>query len=108
MPIRAGQLDRRMDIQELGTEQIDGATVTTWRTIASVWARKRDVTGYERQSSQAETAFMDSIFTIRYIDGIHKSMRMVEQGTSFYWDIVYVAEIGRREGLDLTCQRVGG
>lgn len=108
MPIRAGQLDRRIIIQELVTEQIGGATVDKWQPVTDAWARRRDITGYERQSSQTETAFMDSIFTIRYVYGVKKAMRIVEQETGLYWDIVFVAEIGRKEGLDLTCQRVGG
>jgi head-tail adaptor len=104
--LQSGELDRRIVIQQNVVLLVDGATTYTWTTLATVWARKIDTTGTERQASQVSTAFIDSLFVIRYVPGLMAQMRIQEFGTTFIWDIIAIAEIGRREGIELSCRRV--
>lgn len=102
--MRAGSLDRRVVIQTVSeTQDSMGAPTQTWSTFAEVWANRRDTRGSERIRAQSETAMADAVFRIRWLDGVTAKMRLVEGSDT--WDIVAIAEMGRREGLDLTCSR---
>jgi SPP1 family predicted phage head-tail adaptor len=103
--IRSGNLDRRVVIQTSTESQGSTGEVTpSWSTFATVWASRRDTLGSERVRAGAETAMADAVFRIRWLSGVTAKMRLTEG--SDVWDIVALAELGRREGLDLTCTRV--
>lgn len=103
--MQAGKLDRRVVIQTSAeTQDAMGAPSVTWSTFATVWASRRDTRGSERVRAGAETAMADAVFRIRYLAGVTAKMRVLEGSDT--WDIEAVAELGRREGLDLTCSRV--
>lgn len=103
--MRAGGLDRQVVIQTATeTQGATGEPAVTWGTFATIWASRRDTLGRERVMAGAETAMADAVFRIRYLSGVTAKMRLVEG--SDVWDIVALAELGRREGLDLTCTRV--
>ncbi len=103
--IRAGTLDRRITIQTVteGRDAMGGVT-ETWGVFTQCWASRRDTSGRERVQAGAETAMADAVFRLRYISGVTAKMRVLEGDDA--WDIVGIGEMGRREGLELTCTRV--
>ena len=103
--MRAGALDRRVTIQtSTETQDNTGAVVIIWSTFATIWGNRRDTTGRERVLAGAETAIADCVWRIRWLADLEAKMRLLEGDD--VWDIVAVAELGRREWLDLTCTRV--
>lgn len=98
--MRSGELSRRIVI-ELATEAQDsyGEAVPTWSTFATVWAKVTPNRGDERFAANQIVAQADSVFRIRWQSGVTTKMRINYDGQIY--DIVYMAEIGRREGLDL-------
>lgn len=98
----AGRLDRRIRIeQRTVTRAEDGSEVSTWTLFAVVWAQALPSRGNERHAAGAEQADRDMRFRIRWRPGVSAAMRVVHEGTE--WDIVAVAELGRRVGMELSC-----
>lgn len=105
--LAAGSLDRRIVIESRSvTRSESGEETETWATFATVWARKQPMTGREfysaggAQNVPAETAR----FTVRWLTGITAQHRVVEGGKT--WNIRNVAELGRKEGLELTAEAI--
>lgn len=65
--IEAGTLDRRAILQQ-GVEDTDssGFPVTTWVTLATVWAGRRNLKGREAVEATAIVAEADTVFTVRH------------------------------------------
>lgn len=109
--MRAGRLDRRITLQ-VATRARDasGSWTESWANVATdpvVWAGKRDTLGSERVQSGAETATADTVFVIRWRADLTASHRVVDDAGAA-WDIIAPpTELGRRDGLELTCRRVG-
>lgn len=98
--MRAGELDRKIVIETLTpARDAYGATVDTWGTFATVWAKRKDLRGDEYFSAQQVNARVDAIFTIRWLSGVLPTMRIAHDGQ--YWDIRNINELGRREGLEI-------
>jgi len=98
--MRSGSLDRKITIQKKTVSQNTfGEEVETWSTFSKVWAKVIPLRGQERFESKQVNAELDTMFRIRYLTGVLPTMRIVHE-TRLY-DIHSVAEIGRREGLDL-------
>lgn len=103
--MRAGALDRQIVIQTpTETQGATGEPSVSWGAFATVWASRRDTLGRERVLAGAETAMADCVFRIRWLSGVTAKMRVMEGADA--WDIVALAELGRCEGLDLTCTRI--
>lgn len=105
--MRAGSLDRRVRIEQ-ATEVQDPATgepVRTWGLVREVWANVRPLRGSEFSAAQQLVAKADTLFLIRFPHGLDplpnpdESMRLVYGAVPY--NIQYVAEIGRREGLEI-------
>jgi len=98
--MQAGRLDRRITIQApTVTKSASGAPVEGWADVATVWAAVNPKSGREYWSAQQRVAELDSVFRIRYRTGVTRQMRIAYGGE--YYDIADVAEVGRREGLDI-------
>jgi len=101
--VKAGALDRRLTIQSRAlTPNARGDEIASWSDTATVWANRRDVSGREFFSSSEIRADISTVFRIRHRDGVSVLDRVVEDGLTY--DIVHIARIGRREGLDLVCR----
>lgn len=103
--VAAGQLDRRVTIQlrTIGRDAT-GAAITTWSPVADVWARKLDMLGRDLRAAGAQDFAATTVFTIRW----RADVKMAENRVSYLgntYEIVSVAEIGRREGLELSTKR---
>lgn len=101
--MKAGNLDRRLTIQRVTLSQNDyGEEVETWADIARVWAWKRDVSARERFASAQTLAERTTVFQIRFRDDVNSKDRVVCEGRTY--QITGITEVGRRQGLDLTCE----
>lgn len=101
--MRAGGLDRRVTLREpsAGTDTI-GQPTETWADAATVWAEVREIKGREYFEAAQVQAERTVTFRIRYRSDVTEKWRIVWNGTEY--DIRALAEIGRREGLEI----VGG
>lgn len=99
--MRAGRMDRLITIQQRSDSQDSyGQPVPSWSTLAEVWADKKDVKASERFASEQRIAEQTTVFRIYWRDDVTAKMRVSYDGKVY--DINGVAEIGRREGLELT------
>lgn len=101
--MRAGTLDRRLTIKAPvdGQDSMGGPTVT-YTTLATVWAEKQDKGGREFMAAQQVNAEVTTQFRIRYRSDVTPEHRVTCDGLDF--DILYVNEVGRRDGLLLMCR----
>lgn len=96
----AGKLDRRVTIQRKQVTRDDfGGEVIAWAEVCTVWARIIPLRGSERFVAQQEQADRDARVQMRWWPGITPAMRVIYEGR--VWDIEAVAELGRRDGLEL-------
>lgn len=104
--MQAGKLDRRITLQRATTTANSlNEPIQTWAAIATVWAAKMEVRDSERQRAAETAAVIDTRFQIRWssqVSDIDAADRVVFGGRTF--NILGVKEIGRREGLELSCQ----
>lgn len=106
--VDAGERDRVVTLQQL-TESVGGSRfpVESWSTLATVYARREDISGRERMVMDQSSAPFDCRWEIPYrtdmdpdeID-VPKKRRLVYKGRSY--DIVAAAMIGRYDGIELT------
>ena len=97
-------MDRLVALQDDSGTETDGKHVATWAPFATVWAEKIEAAGREAFLAgidQAELA--DMRFRIRYRTDVTPRTRLLLDSVVF--DITHVAELGRREGLELWCRR---
>ncbi len=98
--MRSGRLDRRLTLQRRTlTENDYGEAVETWTDLATVWAEKIPVRGFERYASMQTVAEVEERFKIRYRKDITPLDRVVCAGITY--DVLGVLEIGRREGWEI-------
>ena len=99
--LAAGRFNRRIDLQRATTAQDEtGQPVETWSTLASVWASWRRASARETLAAAEVAAAVTDVFETRWYSGVadlNPKDRLVYAGRTY--DIVEVAEIGRREGL---------
>ena len=103
MAIKAGQLDRRLLLRRPSTTRNTfGEDVETFVDVKNVAARYVPQTGREEfVPADGHSAKQSTIFEIRYRAGVGPKWRVVFYGSEY--DVEDVAEVGRREGLRLTC-----
>ncbi len=102
MPIHAiGELDRLITIRSRVTSQgpVYGELVETWADWKTAWAYADGAGGRELRAARQIAAEIDMHFQIRWIDGLDTTMRIVHEGRTY--DIQRIAEVGRRERLDI-------
>lgn len=93
-----GELNKRIQIQRLVVHP-DGKTTDAkgmplpeeWKTVFSRWAKKEDVSGREYFKAGAEQSLANTVFTIRWTDGITENMRVLYKAEAYY--IVFPSEI---------------
>lgn len=105
--MRAGKLDRIIDIQRLSRTVDDYGTETeAWAPVATLRAQLVQSSTEEFMSSFGSSAETAAVFRIRYRDDLLTSDRVTYWGQSY--DVKEIKELGRREGLDLRCVAAGG
>jgi SPP1 family predicted phage head-tail adaptor len=100
----AGRLDRRIVIQRATTTANSfNEPISTWATLATVWAKAEPVSDGERQRSGETLADKKYRFTIRWsydVSEVDPRDRVVFDGRTY--DVSGVKEMGRREFIELT------
>ena len=96
--MRIGTLDRRVEIQSLTTAKDEwNYDVTTWATLAEVWASRRDRSSGEVTEVMKTVQLNRTEWTVRYRSDVDTTMRIMHDNVYYY--IVGVVQIGRKEGL---------
>ena len=108
LKLTVGQLDRRVVIEAATTtkEGTFGAQVLSWATLATVWAQVLESSA-EPGSNPGQTAAVAAYVRptkvrIRWRDDVGTRNR-VRHGARLL-QITGVAELGRRQWLELSCQ----
>lgn len=103
--IRAGSLDRSIEIQRATTTVDDAGTpTTTWSTVALLRAELRSNAADDEAHASGAVTVTTRTFRTRWAD-VLVGDRVVYAGNTF--EVVEVVEIGRRQGLDLRCNKRG-
>lgn len=104
MALHAGSMDRLVTVQQSTVAKDDYKDkVTTWSTIASVWAQVINSPMGERNEAENRVAVLETKFRVRYYSAITANMRIVFGGKYYY--ITGVEEKGRREAMILTTEQ---
>jgi len=100
-----GLLDRRVAFQTLTETKNDfNEPVQGWSTSFTAWASVMPLKQVEQFSAGGLRPERMSVFRIRYRTGVVETMRL--SFDSKYYRIVGIAEIRRREFLDVTAEAV--
>lgn len=109
--MRAGKLDRRITIEVRAAgspmpKDEFGEPIYSWSTFAEVWATKKDVTSRERFApiTSQVIADVDTVFSTRWFPlgaEVQADTHRIRYAERLY-NIVGVAEIGRRQGLEIS------
>lgn len=98
-----GPMDRRIQLLEEDMHPDDrGHPVPTLMLIAEVWAQAIPIRGQERFSADQMVAKADVRFRIRYRGDVRPTQQLRFDGRLY--DVQEVAELGRREGLEVLAQ----
>jgi len=102
--VQAGDLDRRIDIQQAATSKNSlNESIPTWISLGTVWAMKTDVSDGERMRAAETSAQITTRFLIRWsvaMSAINPKDRVVFNDRTY--DIFFVKEVGRREGIEIS------
>jgi head-tail adaptor len=120
--VRAGLLDRKVTIQTTDNDpaaasldlsfasgayavQQDqdpdfGSVIEQWRTFAIAWCRFEERGGIESERANREFTARNATVTMRFIDGLHAGMRLLEPDGSI-WQINSVSMKKRRASVEL-------
>jgi len=105
--MEAGPMDRRITIQQ-NTGQIDdyGQEIPQWSDLDEIWSQVVPLRGNERYAAQQPGALSAMKFAIRYRSDVTEQMRILYDGR--YYDITYIEELGRQDGLMLHAEFAEG
>lgn len=83
--IEAGRLRHRVTIQSQTQTQnpLTGELTVTWTDVATVWAAVEPISAREFVAAQEPNARVTTRVTIRYLDGIEPSMRLLHRGRRY-------------------------
>jgi len=102
--MKAGKLDRRVILQQpVETQNSVGEIVIAFQTFATVWAEVLPLNGREYFAAQQFVPEAQLKIFIRWITGVNEKFKVVHDDVAY--DIMYIAEIGRREGIQLIVRR---
>lgn len=68
-----------------------------------VWAEKQDYTGKEAFEAAQETASASTVWNVKWRNDLNREMQLTCEGVIY--DILSIAEIGRRVGLKITTRQ---
>ena len=103
--MRAGQLDRSITIQRVTTAIDDYGTPTdAWADVATVRAQQVSTSTVEYIRNYGASDDTVVVFRTWWMDGITNADRIVYAGQNF--NIKETKEIGRRNGIELRCERL--
>lgn len=108
----AGRLDQRLTIERRAVAQDGnfGGESVTWSTLATVWGHVADIVntsegGEERMRQGVRVEASLTQITIRYRGDLTSDMRVQWPARGRTLQIVGLAEVGRRDALQLSCEQ---
>ena len=102
-----GRLDRLIEIQYPSrAKNTFGEETVVWKLHARVWAQAQPLQALERFKAAQERESKVYTFRLRYVKGVKSDMRVYHDSQSYR--ILGIAELGRREGLELTAEYFEG
>lgn len=107
----SGKLDRLIDIEQrvVARDPATGGENITWAPFATgVWASKEEFTNVGASEEYMRPGGVEahggiSRIKLRWLDGVNTTMRL-NLGGGQLRQITGMAELGRREGLQLSCK----
>lgn len=106
--MRAGQLRHRISIQTPVTaKNTRGGEVTTWSTVATVWADVRTQTGRETVANDQTQPTASHVVTMRHRANVTAQQRIVWGDRVFSINAVLEPD-NRMRQLQLLCQELVG
>jgi SPP1 family predicted phage head-tail adaptor len=104
--MRGGELDRRVSLyHRVLTQDAQGQQIESWPTAyATVFAQKVELTGREFTAAQTTNAEIVTRFRMRWRDDVRVTDRLMLGALSY--NITRIAEINRREGIEVVAQAV--
>ncbi len=98
--MQAGKLQHAIELQRLSeTLGPNRQAVQTWTTYASGKAELRQAGVSEFLTTFGEGVSNNAVFLLRWVPGVAVADRIIHRGK--VWNIVAIAEIGRRKGIEL-------
>lgn len=107
--LASGQLDRLITIEQRSTsrDSATGAEVVSWVALAQVWASREEFTNTGASEEYVRNGVVVhggiSKMRIRYRTDVDTTCRL-NLGGGHLRQVTGLAEIGRGEGLELTCR----
>lgn len=99
----AGRLDRIVTIQRMTVTQDEtGQPVEIFATWRVLKMGKKDIRADERLRSDQELATETTVFVSHWITGLLTTDRLITEDKAY--DILGLAELGRRSGLEITAK----
>lgn len=99
-----GRLRHRITLMRQVNEINDyGATITKWKSVATVWAEVKPLSGREYFSAQQVQSEITTQIWLRHLDGIEPSMR-VKFGKRFLEIVSVLNTQERNVSLQLMCK----
>lgn len=99
----AGDMDRKVIVERATvTRDLIGGVVETWATLVTIFCSYVPITGFEAMRNGMVRSSRAALFTTRFRTDITVKDRLSFGGE--YWNITFLREIGRREGLEITAE----
>jgi SPP1 family predicted phage head-tail adaptor len=103
MTMRSGAMDRKIVIKEVTEVRTSvGGFSETLTPYATAWAELKPMSSRERFQSSGEHAVKSVVFRTRYIHGLKETQQIEYEGE--HYEIKGIAEIGRKEGHEITAE----
>lgn len=104
--MRAGNLDRIIEIQRRTTGlDLYGTVIDAWTTVATMRAQLLKNATDDREGERGHTTDATLTFRMYYFASLSLNDRLLYEGQQY--EVKQISEIGRRVGMDVTCERVG-
>jgi SPP1 family predicted phage head-tail adaptor len=101
----AGRLDELYDVERATVVQDEtGEPIETWTVWKSVWLGRQDVMAAERFRANQDMAIETTVLVGHYLPGLRHDDRLRRRQDGAIFDIVGLAELGRRAGWQITAQ----
>lgn len=102
------QFDQRITIQQMTVVRDEvGGHAETWATLATVWAKVRDMSGKEIFNAKAVGSSVTQSIIVRYRSDIKPNMRVLfSDGTMAR--IEWIRHVTRKEFIEMLCLSLNG
>lgn len=107
--LNAGELDRRISLyHQVKTPNAgNGEPIVTYpAAYATVFAKRQDLKGTKRLIAQQTLSQQQIEYTIRFRTDVLSTDRAIDSDSGLTFEVMQIAQLGRREGLCILCRTV--